>query len=199
MTAPFPSAPTLAVLHAVRIVGRAPTARLPGLTGLPMDVVDAEVLAAADEGGIVHHDGMFVGWSLTPVGRQRHLSLLGEERAAAGRDTVVAAAYDDFVGLNEWFKSLCTEWQLGDRPPSCVDRLAAEHPLVDAIAHRLSGALTRFSPYARRFADALGRLQAGDLEAFTTPLADSYHDVWMHLHQDLLLTLRRDRSGADGF
>ena len=30
------------------------------------------------------------------------------------------------------------------------------------------------------------------------PLSDSYHDVWMQLHEDLLLTLGRDRSTADG-
>jgi hypothetical protein len=30
-------------------------------------------------------------------------------------------------------------------------------------------------------------------------LTRSYHDVWMELHEDFLVTLARDRSAADGF
>ena len=195
---PFPSAPAFVVLHTVRIGGRVPTATLPGLTGLTMDAIDDELSAAADAGWLCHHEGVVSGWSLTPAGRQRHLALLTHERAAAGRDAEIVAGYDDLMGLNGWFKSLCTEWQLHDHPASCIDRLVAEHPQVDAITGRLAGALTRFSPYTARFARALERLQAGDLDAFTMPLRDSYHDVWMQLHEDLLLTLGRDRSGTDG-
>ena len=49
-----------------------------------------------------------------------------------------------------------------------------------------------------RFSTALERLRAGDTDAFTRPLTDSYHDVWMQLHEDLLLTMGRERSSADG-
>ena len=98
---------------------------------------------------------------------------------------------------NGWFKALCTEWQLHDHPRSCVQRLGERHREVDAIGHRLAGAITRFSPYPSRFDTALIRLRAGDANAFTKPLTGSYHDVWMHLHEDLLLTLDRPRSDLD--
>jgi hypothetical protein len=29
-------------------------------------------------------------------------------------------------------------------------------------------------------------------------MSASYHDVWMELHEDFLLTLGRDREAADG-
>jgi hypothetical protein len=35
---------------------------------------------------------------------------------------------------------------------------------------------------------------AGDRAAFTAPLVESYHTVWFELHQDLLLTLGRQRG-----
>jgi len=44
---------------------------------------------------------------------------------------------------------------------------------------------------------ALEAVQAGDHERLAAPLRDSYHDVWMELHQDLLLSLDRQRTAAD--
>jgi hypothetical protein len=195
---PFRSAPSLVVLHTLRIAGRAPASTLPELTGLSLDVIETELRAALDAGDVVHRDGVMAGWSLTPGGRERHVELLAHERASARCDAVILAGYDDFIALDGWFKRLCTEWQLHDQPTSCVQRLHDRHHQVDAIARRLGDALTRFLPYAPRFATALARLRAGDADALTRPLTGSYHDVWMHLHEDLLLTLGRDRSRTDG-
>jgi hypothetical protein len=197
MTA-FRSAPALVVLHTLRISGRTPTAALPELTGLTPAVIEDELAAASGDGDVVQHEGVVAGWSLTINGRHRHLDLLDRERTSARRGAEILAAYDDFMAMNDWFKHLCTEWQLQNHPRTCVDRLDDAHPRVDAVAHRLADALTRFGPYAVRFRAALDRLRAGDFTAFTTPLAASYHDVWMHLHEDLLLTLGRDRSATDG-
>jgi hypothetical protein len=55
-----------------------------------------------------------------------------------------------------------------------------------------------FNRYVSRLRAALDRLRAGALDALTKPLSGSYHDVWMELHQDLLLALGRTRSAADG-
>jgi len=192
---PYVSAPTLVVLHALRIAGRAPTSTLPELTGLAPPVIDGELTAHADL--VVHHDGVMAGWSLTAAGRERHAELLADERVGADRDDEVGAAYAELVARNGWFKALCTEWQLHDHPRSCIQRLAERHHEVDAICRRLTGAITRFGPYSSRFDTALIRLRAGDIGAFTKPLSGSYHDVWMHLHEDLLLTLDRPRSDLD--
>jgi len=40
----------------------------------------------------------------------------------------------------------------------------------------------------------VARVDAGDTEWLTSPRLDSYHTVWMQLHEDLLLALGRDRS-----
>jgi hypothetical protein len=67
------------------------------------------------------------------------------------------------------------------------------HAAVPAFVDVLGGALARFRPYRPRFDWAATRVQTGSLEWFTTPLIGSYHDVWMELHEDLLLTLGFDR------
>ena len=123
--APFQSVPSLVVLHAVRITGRAPTATLPELTGLSVDAVRRELSAAAETGDVCARDGALAGWSLTPAGRRRHDELLTDERVAAGRSSEVLEGYDELIRLNGWFKRLCTEWQLGDHPASCIERLDA--------------------------------------------------------------------------
>jgi hypothetical protein len=189
------SAPTLVVLHALRIAGRAPMSTLTELTGLPPSVIGDEL--AANSGLVVHHDGVMPGWSLTTAGRHDHAAQLAAERAAAGRDADLVAAYDDVIARNGWFKALCTEWQLHDHPRSCIQRLGDRHHEVIAICDRLSGAISRFGPYSPRFDAALIRLRAGDATALAKPLTGSYHDVWMHLHEDLLLTLDRPRSDLD--
>jgi len=77
-------------------------------------------------------------------------------------------------------------WRLGDihqRTLQTIDDLSATTP--------------RFCHYGPRPGDALGRLDGGDNDAFTKPLHGSYHDIWMELHQDLILTLGRIRTAAD--
>jgi hypothetical protein len=51
--------------------------------------------------------------------------------------------------------------------------------------------------YGRRLSRALARVQAGDGDGFTRPLTNSYHDVWMELHEDLVATLGLVRTAAD--
>jgi hypothetical protein len=48
-----------------------------------------------------------------------------------------------------------------------------------------------------RLAAALDRVRGGEVAAFARPMADSYHDIWMELHQDLLLSAGRERGAAD--
>jgi hypothetical protein len=53
--------------------------------------------------------------------------------------------------------------------------------------------LARFDGYGDRFAEALARVRAGEVEWFTRPLIDSYHTVWFELHENLLATLGIER------
>jgi hypothetical protein len=57
--------------------------------------------------------------------------------------------------------------------------------------------LGRLVRYGDRLSDAVDGLRRGDRDKFTKPLSDSYHDIWMELHQDLILTLGLQRTAAD--
>jgi hypothetical protein len=210
---PFISEPRFTVAHTLRVKGFAESPAVAEATGHPGDQTDALLAELAEAELIRRRDRGITGWSLTPDGRQSHAQWLGDERAAAGCDEAVAAAYDAFLERNEEFKVLCTDWQLravdgGDAilndhtdeayDAAIVERLGALHdratPAVDALADTMA----RFGPYADRLAGAWKRVADGDRSAIARPLSGSYHDVWMELHQDLLLTLGRERDEADG-
>ena len=59
--------------------------------------------------------------------------------------------------------------------------------------------LLRFGPYAPRLSSAFNQVRAGDTHLFTGVMCNSYHDIWMELHEDLLLTQRIDRADEGSF
>jgi hypothetical protein len=197
----------LVVLHGLRVRGFAEVPALAEFTGLVEPEV-AERLDALSTGGLVaHRDGMVGGWHLTPAGRIEHATAL----AAAAPDEValaqVRAGYERFADLDPVVKGVCTAWQVRDLDAGVindhsdaaydadvVDRLGAVHVEALAVVDALAEALDRFGPYRRRLDTAYRRVRAGDGDAFTKPLSGSYHDVWMDLHEDLLVTLGLERS-----
>jgi hypothetical protein len=64
---------------------------------------------------------------------------------------------------------------------------------VGPILRRLAEKVTRFAEYRPRLTDALRRVHDGENDWFVSPRIDSYHTVWMQLHEDLLLALGRER------
>lgn len=204
--------PGLTVLHVIKITGRASPDGLSERSGISVEQVKALLTELARTGLVEYHEGNLPGWSITSAGRQAHDDAMAGERAAGGNGQYVERAYAGFLKRNEAFKALCTAWQLypadggqvlnnhRDRSydASLIGQLAEIHETVMAITTDLARVIERFSAYGPRFAKALARLRAGDRSAFTRPLSGSYHDVWMELHQDLLDTLGRPRSPADG-
>lgn len=201
--------PRLLVLHTLRLTGFAGADRVATATGLDDATVAATLTAAADDGHATERTGRISGWMLTPVGRTEHAALLADELSRLDARAAVETADAAFLQLNEPFKELCARWQL--RPDGSVNDhsdaayddavvadLAPVHEQVVAITARLADTLPRFGRYPRAFTAAHDRLVAGDRTAFAKPLSESYHDAWMELHQDLLSTLGRERSAADG-
>ncbi|GEL25875.1 hypothetical protein PSU4_48290 [Pseudonocardia sulfidoxydans NBRC 16205] len=199
----------LLVLHALRLTGFAGADRVATATGLDEATVADTLAAAAADGRAVERAGRISGWMLTEQGRATHAALLADELTRHDARVAVETADAAFLQLNEPFKALCARWQL--RPdgsvndhadPAYDDAVVADlgpvHAQVVAITGRLAQVLARFGRYPRAFAAARDRLVAGDRTAFAKPLSDSYHDAWMELHQDLLSTLGRERSAADG-
>jgi hypothetical protein len=202
----------LLVLHALRIKGFADEDGLIAITGLGRSVLEGALSEQAARGLVTHREGRVAAWALTPAGRDAHRALLIEDLEVSDHGALIAAAYEQFLPINGEFKQVCTDWQL--RPVPGRDPVPNDHSdqiyddcvivqLVD-IHDRLALPLAdlepieRFSRYRPRLNEALIRLRTGDNAAFARPLSNSYHDVWMELHEDLLVTLQRTRTVADG-
>jgi hypothetical protein len=63
-------------------------------------------------------------------------------------------------------------------------------PIIEAAATQLG----RLNAYSAKLLAALGKVKAGENAWLTRPLIDSYHTVWMQLHEDLLLALGKERA-----
>jgi hypothetical protein len=211
------SDPTFRVLHVMKLKGFADAAAIAELTGMTVADIDQHLAAAADAGLARRRDGRVIGWALTADGRSRHADLLAVDRQLSAGDEVVAGVYGEFAELNGRFKEVCTDWQLRtlggdggdgrDQVPNdhrdaaydkvVISALMAIDDHAQPICGHLGQALERMAGYGPRLTRALGRVLAGDRDGFTRPLNDSYHDVWMELHEDLITTLGVARTTAD--
>jgi hypothetical protein len=113
--------------------------------------------------------------------------------------------FEKFLPVNHRLRQLCTAWQL--RPDGTAndhsdaaydagvrDELDDVDDSVGRLLRRMSELQPRLGHYRDDLAAALDRLDGGDTSALTSPLSDSYHTVWMRLHQELLLLLGVSRA-----
>ena len=198
------------LLHALSVKGVAGEEALVEVTGLPAQDVRAEVERLLDGELVRRRKGRIGGLALLDAGKAAHRELLANDVDAAAV-AALAGVYEAFLPLNGRFKDLCTRWQLrgvggssepNDHSDAAYDRgviadLAAIHAEAVSALAPAGAALSRFGRYPVRLTAALDRVQAGDVAAFTKPLTASYHDVWMELHQDLLISLGRVRDAGD--
>lgn len=203
------SDPRFLVLHALRVKGLASDEIVGAIAGLAPDETAGYLATLVEEGLILRREGRMAGSMLTPAGKAAHPPLLEADVAGADRQAALAAAYDAFLPINGDFKRVCTDWQLradSGEPNDHTDRgydegvvakLGEVHAHVAVVLKELSAAVDRFGAYATRLDAALERVKGGDVSAFARPMADSYHDIWMELHQDLLLSLRKERGAHD--
>lgn len=201
------------VMHALRVCGFADTARLADHSSLTTDQIDAALDECERAGFVRFRDGRVRGWLLTDAGKQRHAEQVAGDLTDDDSKRLVESGYQDFLERNRELKEVCTAWQLRTQPDGTstmndhgdkrydgevIGRLTTHHVRCDSMFDQLGLGLARLGAYRHRLGDALERLTAGDTAAFATPMSASYHCVWMELHQDLLLTLARDRDEADG-
>lgn len=198
------------VVHALKVKGLAPAEDLADVTGSPDLASLLDDLAAEEL--VKLRSGRVAGYTLTKAGRAAHPELLAHHVTDVER-AGVARAYEAFLPVNGRFKAVCTRWQMRPGPDGAegpndhedagydagvVEELAAVHKEVTDALEPAAEASPRFGRYAARFAAALERVRAGEVAAFARPMSGSYHDVWMELHEDFLLTLGRERDAADG-
>ena len=113
--------------------------------------------------------------------------------------------FEKFLPVNHELREICSAWQL--RPDgstndhsdpaydaSVRDRLDDVDDSIGRILRRMADVQPRLGHYRADLSAALEKLDDGDHGALTSPLSRSYHTVWMHLHQELLLLLGISRA-----
>lgn len=189
------------VLHVARVRG---AVTKPGwiesLGAPPGDVLDT--LVARGDLRYLEARGLHV---LTPSGRARHESLhrLSPDSLASS----LAGGYEQFLELNQQVKELCTRWQVRDGAANdhsdaehdgrCVDELQHLVTSADEVVRSLAAVLPRLGRYRHRLRGAVAEVVAGNIDRFTGVGRASFHDVWMELHEDLVVLQGIDR-GVEG-
>ncbi|MDO8362084.1 MAG: MarR family transcriptional regulator [Actinomycetota bacterium] len=205
---PHPSDPFFRTFHALRIKGFAKAETVAEVADLPLQLVDEHLSALEQREWAKFREAREL-WQLTPVGREEHHIALAEDSGGLHLAAELADAYAQFLGLNETFKNLCGEWQLRDGKPNdhadseydraVVNQLVALNRDVAPIVARMGAVLARLAPYEPRLARTCQRVVDGETNMFTGVMCGSYHDVWMELHEDLILTQGIDRAAEGSF
>ncbi len=192
------------VLHTLRVRGFVTSDGFKESLGrCPTDILEQLVAA-----GLVRYIEKRDMYGLLPPGKERQEALLAEYA-----DSAVQAGlkeyYEQFLEQNEIFKQLCTDWQMrggtqNDHTDAaydadCVDRLVKlceeSRPTIAGVA----AALQRMARYAPRLDESVARVVGGDSNAFTGVMCGSFHDVWMELHEDLIVLQRINRVEEGSF
>jgi len=196
------SHPRFRVHHALRIKGFVKVENVVELAGLPEDEVIDHLLAMKEEGYTNFREARGL-WQLTADGREAYIIALEEDVSRPGFREGLAVKYNRFLEMNELFKALCADWQLRNGETNdhsdhayddeCVKRLGRLDDEAQPICHSFGEVAIRFDGYAARLTGSRVALENGDLRMLTGVMCGSYHDVWMELHEDLLLTQGIDR------
>ena len=203
-----PSTPLFTTLHALRIKGFATVDTLADMVGLDAADVQGHLDEFEGAGQAQFREARSL-WQLTPDGRAAHVDQLAADLDGVDAPAALGSAYQRFLVSNAEFKELCSAWQVRDGEPNdhsdstydadVLGRLGALHDGVTPIVDEMGGVLDRLAPYSNRLQASLGRLRSGETNMFTGVMCGSYHDVWMELHEDLILTQGIDRSAEGSF
>jgi hypothetical protein len=198
------------VLHGLKLKGFAEAEALSSCIGVKAAAVTSALNALQAEGLVIHRDGRISGFALTSSGRVAHNELLAADVQASGQQALLHSNYESFLPLNAELLAVCTAWQvvdiennvLNDHADAAYDqgvisRLGMINQRVLPITAALESGLSRFGCYQARFDVSLVRVQAGEREYFAKPIIDSFHTVWMELHEDLLKSLNIDRASEN--
>lgn len=167
-----------------------------------MTGVDDDRAALLCDAGLAQRKGELL--ALTADGRIVHAAWARLE-AGSEAETAARRAYDQFLPLNGELLRVSTDWQMraGNVPNdhtdqaydwSVIDRLAEVDERAGPVVRRLGRTVERFEPYRPRLRECLRRVRDGEHEWFLSPRIDSYHTIWMHLHEELLLALGIERA-----
>jgi hypothetical protein len=202
------SDPFFRTFHALRIKGFAKVDVIAEVADLPTALVEEHLGDLQNREWAMFREARQL-WQLTPVGREEHKTALVADVGHLHIAELLHDSYETFLGINERFKALCGDWQLRDGASNdhtdaaydeaviarLVDLNTEAMPVVDAMGE----VLARLVGYSPRLASTCQRVVAGETKMFTGVMCGSYHDVWMELHEDLILTQGIDRSAEGSF
>jgi hypothetical protein len=125
--------------------------------------------------------------------------------AGSAQEGQITAVYEAFLPVNRKIREVCTAWQcrpdgtVNDHGDSVYDAEVREmledvHEAIQPVLRRLERLLAGSGGYLTGLEEALDRFDDGGHEWLASPLRDSYHTVWMRLHQELLLVLGISRA-----
>ena len=203
-----PSTPSFTTFHALRIKGFATVDTLVDMVGLDAGAVQGHLDAFEAAGQAQFREARSL-WQLTPDGRAAHADQLAADLDGIDAPGALGAAYERFLVSNAEFKELCNSWQVRNGEPNdhsdsdydgdVLGRLEALHGGATPIVDEMGAVLARLGLYSSRLQASLARLESGETNMFTGVMCGSYHDVWMELHEDLILTQGIDRSAEGSF
>lgn len=169
--------------------------------GMSRGEASAEQLSLAEAGLILIKGPIMMA---TPAGTAMVSEILCLPADAPERERIMAT-FHRFLPVNRALRDLCTAWQV--RPDGSVndhtdpnydaeirDRLDDIDGSIAPLLKRFAEDVPSLSGYRARLTESLVNLDEGDNAWLASPLMDSYHTVWMHLHQELLLTIGMSRQ-----
>jgi hypothetical protein len=202
------SDPLFRTFHALRIKGFARAEMVADVADLPLTTVEQHLTDLQAREWTQFREARQL-WQLTPAGREHHRAALHDDVADAAIVDELRDDYAAFLEINERFKMLCGEWQLREGAPNdhndaaydraVVAKLVALQNEALPVVESMGQVLDRLQPYASRLVASCQRVVAGETNMFTGVMCGSYHDVWMELHEDLILTQGIDRSAEGSF
>ena len=172
---------------------------LPGGWELVWHGVDYDVLRPlVTDGALADDDGLLY---VTERGSASLSDYLAGQVTAEELPELEAFA-DEFDEFDLEVKAALTAWQQAARAQDDEAQMAAVERWLD-VDSRLREAANRSEGASRHFGRCLARLEAarelaldGDVDQLTGHDDSSYHSVWFLLHETLLRSLRRERTGG---
>lgn len=202
------SDPRFVVHHALKIKGFVKVDGLTELTGFAPDHVQVHLNEMTAAGLAMFREARGL-WQLTPDGRAAHRAALEADIARDGFREGLQEHYGAFLERNEELKQLCNDWQLkngqkNDHSDVAYDqailqRLTELHDRSQPVVSGFGAVADRFAGYAPRLKETVKAVHAGEHNMFTGVMCGSFHDIWMELHEDLLLTQKIDRIAEGSF
>ena len=190
--------------HGLAIKRLANAATVAGLTGQPVDAVDAQLQSAVATGRALESKG---GYTLTPLARVALQASYDKHFGELRSDPAFTQAYEGFERVNNDLKQTITDWQTievrGERRANdhsdaayddkILDRLANLHEQAESMLRGLARGLPRLKIYADKLEQALDKAEGGASEWVSDIHRESYHTVWFELHEELLRIMGRER------